>query len=1120
MLELKGIKKDYPAGDGIVHALKGIDLTFRKNEFVAILGPSGCGKTTMLNIIGGLDQYTEGDLVINGTSTKHYKDRDWDAYRNHSIGFVFQSYNLIPHQSVLQNVEIALTLSGVSKAERRKRAIKVLQDVGLGNQLRKKPAQMSGGQMQRVAIARALVNNPDIILADEPTGALDTETSVQVMDILKEVAKDRLVIMVTHNPELAERYATRTIRMLDGEITSDTMPLTAEELEVIEKQARDARVARISGAKKEKKPSMSFATSFGLSLKNLISKKSRTLLTSFAGSIGIIGIALIFAVSNGMTTYIDTVQEDTLSSYPLTLQASEMNMGSLLATFIGNALSGEPHENDAVYEKTMVYDLVNALGSMEETTNDLASFKTHLEKKLADEEGELRSAINGVQYTYAVPLTVYTENVDGNIIHCDSQELLQEQMLEYMGMDLSAMMNISSTYGMDPSTMASMPTMGGSGASFILWQEMLRGNDGQLINPLLEKQYELIYGSWPNDYNEVVVVVDGKNEIADMTLYAMGLKSKSEIDALADAAFNQKEVEVSDERWSYQDICGLTFRVVLPSSCYTWDENAGTYTDLRDTQAGLRYLYDNGLDLKVVGIIRPDEEAVSGMLSGTICYTAELTEHIINQAEESAAVKAQMADPAMDIFTGLPFRESTGAMTDEEKAAEFTAYVNTLSEAEKASTYVKIMSIPTDEQVNQIVQQQLAAMTRADMENMMLQALTSQMSVSAADVMDYIAKMTDDEMRSLFAQMMVEQVAVQYAEQVKAQMSQMDAATLAQGMLVSMPATTPEQVSAKAAMYAAAAANIPQAQLDAMTEQALSSMTREQMEAAILPMLSAQMGVSAEMAAPMLARISDEELRAQMAPAIQEQIKAEAAAKVAAMSEEEMCAALEVVQPPFTVAQMAAFHGEVLQFSDTTYEDNLITLGCVDLDSPASINIYASSFEDKDLIEAEITAYNDTVDEMSQIRYTDYVGLMMSSITGIINAITYVLIAFVAISLVVSSIMIGVITLISVQERTKEIGILRAIGASKRNVSSMFNAETIIIGFASGLLGVTVTWLLCFPINAIIQHLTGILGLKAILPWEVAAILVVISVVLTSFAGVIPAKSAAKKDPVVALRTE
>ncbi len=1116
MLELKGIKKDYPAGDGTVHALKGIDLQFRRNEFVSILGPSGCGKTTMLNIIGGLDQYTEGDLVINGVSTKHYKDRDWDAYRNHSIGFVFQSYNLIPHQSVLQNVEIALTLSGVSKAERRKRAIKVLQDVGLGNQLRKKPAQMSGGQMQRVAIARALVNNPDIILADEPTGALDTETSVQVMDILKEVAKDRLVIMVTHNPELAEKYSTRIIRMLDGEITSDSMPMTAVEAEGLEKQARDARVARMNGAKKEKKPSMSFATSFGLSLKNLISKKSRTLLTSFAGSIGIIGIALIFAVSNGMTTYIDMVQEDTLSSYPLTLQASQMNMGSLLATFIGNALSGEPHENDAVYEKTMVYDLVNALGSMEETTNDLKSFKTHMEKSMADEEAALHSAINGVQYTYDVPLTVYTENVDGTIIHCDSQELLQEQMLEYMGMDLSSMMNFTSAYGMDPSSMSMM----GGGASFVLWQEMLRGNNGELINPLLEKQYDLIYGSWPNDFNEVVVVVDEKNEIADMTLYAMGLKSKSEIDALAEAAFSQQEVEVSDAHWSYQDICGMTFRVILPSSCYSWDEATGAYVDLRDTQAGLRYLYDNGLDLEVVGIIRPNEEAVSGMLGGTICYTAELTEHIIQEAAVSPVVKAQMDAPETDIFTGLPFPEITGSMTEEEKAAEFTAYIAGLTEAEKAATYVEIMSLPTQEQIDQIVQQQLGAMTRADMETLMLQALTSQMSISTDDVMEYVAKMSDEEIRGIFAQMMAEQVGVQYAEQVKAQMASMDAATLAMALDAAMPADTPEKVSAKAAMYAATAANIPQAQLDALTEQALSAMPREQLEAAILPMMAAQMGITPEVAAPMLAMVPDEELHAQMAPVIQEQIKAEAAAKVAAMSEEEMCAALETMQPPFTQAQMAVYHDAVLQFSESSYEENLITLGCVDLDSPATISIYASSFEDKDLIEAEITAYNDSVDEMHQIRYTDYVGLMMSSVTTIINAITYVLIAFVAISLVVSSIMIGVITLISVQERTKEIGILRAIGASKRNVSSMFNAETIIIGFASGLIGVGVTWLLCIPINAIIQHLTGILALEAILPWEVAAILVVISVVLTSFAGVIPARSAAKKDPVVALRTE
>ncbi len=1120
MLELKGIKKDYPAGDGTVHALKGINLQFRESEFVSILGPSGCGKTTMLNIIGGLDQYTEGDLIINGTSTKHYKDRDWDTYRNHSIGFVFQSYNLIPHQSVLQNVEIALTLSGVGKAERRKRAIKVLQDVGLGNQLRKKPAQMSGGQMQRVAIARALVNNPDIILADEPTGALDTETSVQVMDILKEVAKDRLVIMVTHNPELAEKYSTRIIRMLDGEIISDSMPLSDDELANLEKQSRDARVARQNGARKDRKPSMSLATSFGLSLKNLISKKSRTLLTSFAGSIGIIGIALIFAVSNGMTTYINTVQEDTLSSYPLTLQASEMNMGSLLATFIGNALSAEPHENDAVYEKTMVYDLVNALGTMEETTNDLKSFKAHLEKEMvAGDENGLHSAINGVQYTYAVPLTIYTENVDGSILHADTQQLMQKMVMEYMGMDMSSMMNLYSSYGIDPSSMSSMPMMGG-GSSAVLWQEMLRGTNGELINPLLEKQYDLIYGSWPNDYNEVVVVVDEKNEIADMTLYAMGLKPKEEIDALADAAFNQKEVAVSHKHWSYQDICGMTFRVILPSSCYTYDEATGTYTDLRDTQAGLRYLYDNGLDLKVVGILRPNEEAVSGMLSGTICYTAELTEHIINEAVNSAVVKAQQNAPATDIFTGLPFAESTGAMTDEAKAADFAAYIATLSEAEKAATYVEIMSIPTKEQIEQIVQQQLSGMMRGDIEAMMVQAIGSQVNVSAEDMMKYITAMADEELYAMVSQMMAEQVAKQYGEQVRTQMASMDAATLAMALDMSMPATTPEQISAKAALYADSAANIPQEQLEMLTKQTLAAMTREQLEAAMLPAMAAQMGVSAEMAAPMLANMTEEDLRAQMAPAIAEQIKAEAAAKVAAMSEEDRCAALESLQPPFTVAQMAAFHDEVLHFSESTYEDNLIALGCVDLDSPSSINIYASSFEDKDRIEAEINAYNASVDEMHQIRYTDYVGLMMSSVTSIINAITYVLIAFVAISLVVSSIMIGVITLISVQERTKEIGILRAIGASKRNVSSMFNAETVIIGFASGMLGVVLTWLLCIPINAIIYSLTSIAGLRAFLPWQVAVILVIISVVLTSFAGVIPARSAAKKDPVVALRTE
>ncbi len=1113
MLQLINIRKDYPAGNGVVKALRGVSLRFRRNEFVSILGPSGCGKTTMLNIIGGLDQYTEGDLVINGRSTKGFRDRDWDAYRNHSIGFVFQSYNLIPHQSVLQNVELALTLSGVSKGERRRRAVQALEAVGLGDQLKKKPAEMSGGQMQRVAIARALVNNPDIILADEPTGALDTETSVQVMDILREVAKDRLVIMVTHNPELAEKYSTRIIRMLDGSILSDSKPVEEEEISAALKQ--DKKTAR-----RERKPSMGLGTAFSLSLKNLISKRGRTILTSFAGSIGIIGIALIFAVSQGLTTYIDTMQEDTLSSYPLTLQASEMSMGSLMAAFIGNALSGEPHENDAVYEKTMIYDLVNALGAMEEVTNDLKTFKAYLDSETADAESELHSAINGVQYTYKAPLMVYTQNVDGEVLQADSQVLMQELMMEFMGMDLSAMMDITSTYGMDPSSMSSMMPGGGMGASAMLWQEMLTGTNGEMVNPLLKKQYDLIYGSWPNDYNEVVVVVDEKNEIADMTLYAMGLKPKSEIEALVDAAFTQSGIEVSDERWSYQDICGLTFRVVLPSSCYSYDETTGTYTDLRDTQAGLRYLYDNGLDLKIVGILRPNEEAVSGMLSGTICYTAALTEHIVKAAKEAPAVQAQMADPSMDVFTALPFRESTGEMTDEQKAADFTAYVAGLSEAEKAATYMTVMSIPTQEQIDQIVSQQLGAMTRQDMEGMMLQALTTQMSIDVDTVMDYVADMTDDQLRELFAQMMVEQVAVQYAEQVKAQMSAMDTATLAMALDISMPADTPEKVAAKAAIYTAQAGSMTDEQVDMLVQQTLSAMTRADMEAAILPAMAAQMGVPAEMAAPMLAGLTDDQLREQMAPGMAEQIRMQAAAQMAAMTDADKCAALEEVQPPFTVQQMASFHDAVLHFSESTYEENLITLGCVELDNPASINIYASSFEDKDLIEAAIAAYNDTVDELHQIHYTDYVGLMMSSITTIINAITYVLIAFVAISLVVSSIMIGVITLISVQERTKEIGILRAIGASKRNVSSMFSAETLIIGFTSGALGVLVTYLLCFPINAIIQNATGLLGLEAYLPWEVALVLVGISMLLTLFAGIIPSRSAAKKDPVVALRSE
>ena len=569
MLELKNIKKDYPGGGETVQALKGISLQFRKSEFVSILGPSGCGKTTMLNIIGGLDQYTEGDLVINGKSTKDFKDRDWDAYRNHSVGFVFQSYNLIPHQTVLQNVELALTLSGVGKSERRSRAKKALEQVGLGSQLKKKPSEMSGGQMQRVAIARAIVNNPDIVLADEPTGALDTETSLQVMEILKEISKDRLVIMVTHNPNLAERYSTRIVRMLDGLITDDSAPLSEEE---IKKEQEEDKV-KAEREQKVKKPSMSLSTSFGLSLKNLITKKGRTALTSFAGSIGIIGIALIFAVSQGTTAYINALQEDTLSSYPITLEAHSMNLGALMEAFIGTAHSQEEHDNDAVYQKPMVYDLVNALSSAETIDNDLAAFKAYIEERRADtsDENGLNEAISGIQYTYDTEFLVYTENVDGTIIRSDSQELLQELLIEYFGLDMSSMMELGEEYGL----MDSMGSMFSMGSSMVLWQEMLSGDNGKLVSPLLESQYDVIYGSWPTEYNEIVLVVDENNEIDDMALYALGLKSKEEIDAVMQAAMNQTAIEVEQQKWSYEEICDMEFRVILNSSCYTLDENTG-----------------------------------------------------------------------------------------------------------------------------------------------------------------------------------------------------------------------------------------------------------------------------------------------------------------------------------------------------------------------------------------------------------------------------------------------------------------------------------------------------------------------------------------------------------------
>ncbi|MBQ9534350.1 MAG: ABC transporter ATP-binding protein/permease [Clostridia bacterium] len=992
MLELKNITKIYPAGSGDVHALRGVSLSFRRGEFVSVLGPSGCGKTTMLNIIGGLDRYTEGDLVINGVSTRNFHDRDWDAYRNHSVGFVFQSYNLIPHQSVLQNVELALTLAGVSKRERRARAKAALERVGLGDQLRKRPGEMSGGQMQRVAIARDIVNDPEIVLADEPTGALDTETSLQVMEILKEISRDRLVIMVTHNPELAEKYSTRIIRALDGVITADSDPVTPEE--------RAAFSAPEPRTRRKKRPSMSFATSFGLSLKNLFTKKGRTALTAFAGSIGIIGIALIYAVSHGMTAYIDSVQEETLAAYPLTIEAQHVDAGSLLSSFIGSARSTSEHGRDAVYQKALIYDMMNSLSRLEMQENDLRSFKEYAEREKADSQSPLHEALSAIQYTYGAELTVYTENADGEIVRSDTQKLMTDMMRRYMGFDMGVMAQRGGF-------------MGGSfmQSSAALWRELLPGEDGAPVSAVTEKQYELIYGRWPARYDEIVLFVDQNNELDDLTLYALGLKTGEDIDRLMQAMLDGREVEYGAESWSYEEICDMRFRVVLAADCYVYDESAGIYTDLRDTDTGLKYLYDNGLALRVTGIARPGEDAVNSSGNGSIGYTSELTEHIITAANESEPVRAQLAEPERDIFTGLPFRDAEqGSESEAKKAERFREHVSALDERGKAALYARVLSIPPAEEVERAAAEAAAGVGGDGMRSALAQAMSAQTGMSEDTVAAYFSSMSDEEIAGMFAQMAAERFRAQYAAET----------------LRSLAGSTPEQLAE----------------------------------------------------------------------------------------------ALDAALAQYTDAQCAVYYDEVLEFSDSTLERNLISLGRADLDSPATVNLYASTFAGKDAVKEAIDRYNETADELHRIRYTDYVGLIMSSVTTIINAITYVLIAFVAVSLVVSSIMIGVITLISVQERTKEIGILRAIGASKRNVSSMFNAETVIIGFAAGMLGVGITWLLCLPINALLHRLTGIGSLSAYLPPQAAAVLVLISVLLTLIAGVIPSRSAAKKDPVVALRTE
>lgn len=982
MLTLKDIRKDYVVGDTTVHALRGVSISFRESEFVSVLGQSGCGKTTLLNIIGGLDQYTDGDLVINGRSTREYKDRDWDTYRNHTIGFVFQSYNLIPHQSVLANVELALTISGVDKAERRERAVKVLERVGLGDQLNKKPNQMSGGQMQRVAIARALINDPDILLADEPTGALDSETSVQIMELLQEIAKDKLVVMVTHNAELAERYSTRIVRLLDGQITGDTDPFDPEGAEPPREDVG------------KKKPSMSFLTALSLSFNNLKTKKARTLLTAFAGSIGIIGIALILSLSNGIQTYINQVQEDTLSTYPLTIEAQAADLSSMIESMAGVASDSEEHELDAVYSNVILYDLMDSLMSMDTETNDLESFKDFLDEN----GGNINEYTSAIQYVYDPNFDIYTEDADGNVVKSDVVELLNELMANMYGGDFSSYFD----------------TMGDFYSSFESWQEMLPGDNGELISPTLTEQYDVIYGSWPQDYNEVVLVVDQNNEVSDLVLYTLGLRTQDELNASLEAYMNGETVDAEVQSWSYEDLCGLTFKLVGYYDKYVFDDTTGTYTDVSGTEAGLEYLYDNddiGIELKISGIVRQNPDAVAGMMSGAIGYTSALKDYVVADSQGSDVVVDQYANPDVDVITGLPF--ATGDEQEpsvEEIKAEVDDYIASLNDEDKALLYTDLMSTPSDDYLDTAVQQALGSLSREDIESMMISGYAEEMGVDEDAVRDYIEQMDDDTLMEYVAEMARTSISEQYAEAVSEQMSSLSQQQLAMAL--------------------------------GMTE--LSDWQYEHIYNELMP----------------------------------------------------------------------------ARYSDSTYDNNMKLFGFVDEESPDGINLYATTFADKDEIARIIDEYNASVGEEQQISYTDYVAILMSSISTIINAISYVLIAFVAISLVVSSIMIGIITYISVLERTKEIGILRAIGASKRDISNVFNAETLIEGLTAGLIGIGLTLLLNIPINAIVQHLTGIESLKAILPAAGAVILVVISMFLTFIAGLIPSRFAAKRDPVEALRTE
>lgn len=986
MLEIRNIVKDYETGSETVHALKGVSIAFRESELVSILGQSGCGKTTLLNIIGGLDQYTSGDLIINGQSTKQYKSADWDIYRNHSVGFIFQSYNLIPHQSVLSNVELALTLSGVSKAERRRRAKEALEKVGLGNQLNKRPNQMSGGQMQRVAIARALVNDPDILLADEPTGALDSETSIQIMELVKEIAKDRLVIMVTHNPELAEKYSTRIVKLLDGRIVGDSDPFDPAK-EPAHSEVRKTEVT------KGQKTSMSFLTALSLSKNNLMTKKGRTFLTSFAGSIGIIGIALILSLSNGVQEYINSVERSTLASFPVSIQHETVDYTSLMTSMMNVRDNAEENRDpDRIYTNDISTEMMKTMLS-EMQTNNLAEFKEYLE---SDPDG-ISASIEEIQYSYDSNLYIYGHSADGDIMQINPSTVMSAMMGQSMADNVSQMTNTYSSL-MGSSSMS----------SYDAFRELLSTD-------MLKTEYEVLAGRLPEAYNEVVVLVTDRNELSDVTLYTLGLRDQGELEGMMSSvmAGESFDLDTGDLSFSYDDLMGMEFSMLTAPEFYQKNDD-GTWTDMRSDSEFMEQAAENGLKLKVVGILKPDADSlISSTNSGGIGYTHALTEYMIDKTNSSELVKAQKENPDVDVFTGIEFPKA-----DEEEEQPMSQ-----SEAMEMLT-----GMLTEEQ-------------RTKLNEGIMAALTEEQQAQIQSAM--MGMVSDEQMNSIM-----------------------------------MGVLTPEQLT--------------QLQSGADVNSLLTDAQKAQMSAQIAASLTAEQ--NAELSAMMNGMVDPTKMYTIF---------------MQVLTTDQLRQLMDMTKEPET--------------TDATYDGNLKLLGVAELSEPSSMKIYATDFESKEKITQLIEKYNDSKiaddNQADVINYTDYVGLMMSSVSDIINSISYILIAFVAISLIVSSIMIGIITYISVLERTKEIGILRAMGASKRDISNVFNAETLIVGFSAGVIGIAVTLLLNIPINIIIENITGIANV-ALLPWQGGVILVVISMLLTLIAGLVPAGVAAKKDPVEALRTE